>query len=622
MAIKIPIFSDYDNKGVKDAEGAFEAFGTKVGNIAKTAAVAFAAIGTAAAAGAYKAVQKASDLAESVSKIETIFGDGAQGVSDFSKTAAKELGMSQQSVYDAAGTFGVFGKAAGLGGQDLTDFSNKFTTLSADLASFNNTSPEDAMQAIGAALRGESEPLRRYGVMLDDAALKAEAMAQGIYDGKGPLTQQQKVLAATGAIFEQTSDAQGDFAKTSGGLANQQRIFKAELDNVVTTIGTKLLPVFMKIVRFISKKILPAIELLTSAFQKDGIAGIVKVVQGQLPKLKTVLGNAVSMFSEWLKDAYPPALRAVLDMFYKLGQWLLNTGLPALADLLSKGANAFWDWIKEAAPPALKRLGELFGDLANWLLNEGLPMMVEKLIQLGNALVDWIKPQIVPALKALGELLLVITNWVVTEAVPKIGAQAVKLVGALTGWIAELLPEAVKGIGAFITELAPKIPGLFFKLIAAMVDIGGRLGGDLITALVDALKGLGSFGLDVGKSFANAIIGFINRNVIKKINDLVDFTIPLPFGASFRVNPPDIGNIPMLAEDGIVNSATLAMIGESGPEAVIPLDRAGSMGFGGGSTNITVNVNGGDPNQVVAALQRWVRDNGAIPMTTTTAIRR
>jgi hypothetical protein len=198
---------------------------------------------------------------------------------------------------------------------------------------------------------------------------------------------------------------------------------------------------------------------------------------------------------------------------------------------------------------------------------------------------------------------------VVTEAVPKIGAQAVKLVGALTGWIAELLPEAVKGIGAFIAELAPKIPGLFFKLIAAMVDIGGRLGGDLITALVDALKGLGSFGLDVGKSFANAIIRFINNNVIKKINDLVDFTIPLPLGRSFRVNPPDIGDIPELAEGGIVTSPTLAMIGEGrGPEAVIPLSKMGQFGMGGG---ITVNVNGGDPN----AIQRYVRQTGAVPLT-------
>jgi hypothetical protein len=613
MAIKIPIFSDYDKKGVNDATSSFEAFGKKVGNIAKTAAVALAAVGAAAAAGAYKAITAASDLAEAQSKVNVIFGeDGAKYIQQFADRADVALGQSKQSVMDAVGTFGMFAKAAGLSGDFAAEFSMQFTELASDLASFNNTSPEEAIQAIGSALRGESEPLRKYGVMLNDAALKAEAMAQGIYNGIGPLNDRQKILAAEGVIYKQTADAQGDFARTSDGLANKQRILKAQLDNLVTTIGGKLLPIFMELMNFITTKLGPTISKLTKAFEKDGLAGIIKVVQGQLPKLKSLLSNAVSMFWDWLKKAYPPALRAVLDMFYKLGQWLQNTGLPALADLLGKGANAFWDWIKEAAPPALKRLGELFGDLANWLLDEGLPMMVDKLIQLGNALVDWIKPQIVPALKALGELLLVITNWVVTEAVPKIGAQAVKLVGALTGWIAELLPEAVKGIGAFIAELAPKIPGLFFKLIAAMVDIGGRLGGDLITALVDALKGLGSFGLDVGRSFANAIIGFINRNVIKKINDLVDFTIPLPFGASFRVNPPDIGNIPMLAEGGIVTSAQLAVIGESGPEAVIPLSKLGSMGFGGNG-GITVNVQGADPNEVVRALQAYTRTYGKLP---------
>jgi hypothetical protein len=616
MAIKIPIFADYDNKGVQEAEGAFEAFGTKVGDIAKTAAVAFLAIGAAAAAGAYKAIGKASDLAESVSKIETIFGTGAQGISDFSKTAAKELGISEQSVYDAAGTFGVFGKAAGLGGKDLTDFSNNFTTLSADLASFNNTSPEDAMQAIGAALRGESEPLRRYGVMLDDASLKAEAMAQGIYDGKGPLTQQQKVLAATGAIFKQTSDAQGDFAKTSGGLANQQRIFKAQLANVVTTIGTKLLPIFMQVVDFVSTKLFPVIELLTKAFEKDGLAGIIEIVKDQLPKLKTLLGNAVNMFFDWLKEAYPPALRALLDMMYDLGQWLQNTGLPALAKLLGKGADALWNWIKEAAPPALRRLAELLGDLANWILDKGLPLLVDKLIVLGNALVDWIKPQIVPALKALGDLLLTILNWVVTEAVPKLGAQAVKIGGALLGWVAQLLPEVVFGLGRFVVDLIAKLPGLFVDLISSMASLGTSLGVSLISSLVEALKGLGSKGLEVGKAFANGIIGFINRNVIDEINELVEFKISA-FGASFTVNPPDIGRIPMLAQGGIVTGPTLAMIGEAGPEAVIPLSKMGGMG---GNT-ITINVTSANPDDVVTALQRWVRNNGSLALATTAGVR-
>ena len=615
MAIKIPIFSDYDKKGVNDATSSFEAFGKKVGNIAKTAAVALAAVGAAAAAGAYKAITAASDLAEAQSKVNVIFGeDGAKYIQQFADRADVALGQSKQSVMDAVGTFGMFAKAAGLSGDFAAEFSMQFTELASDLASFNNTSPEEAIQAIGSALRGESEPLRKYGVMLNDAALKAEAMAQGIYNGIGPLNDRQKILAAEAVIYKQTADAQGDFARTSDGLANKQRILKAQLDNLVTTIGGKLLPIFMELMNFITTKLGPTIGKLTKAFEKDGLAGIIKVVKGQLPKLKSLLSNAVSMFWDWLKEAYPPALRAVLDMFYKLGQWLQSTGLPALADLLSKNAKAFWAWIQEAAPPALKRLGELFLDLANWLLNEGLPMLVDKLIQLGNALVDWIKPQIVPALKALGDLLLTILNWVVTEAVPKLGAEAVKLVGALLSWTAKLLPEAVEGLGKFVVDLVRKLPGLFVDLVKTMASLGTDLGGKLISSLVEALKGLGSFGLDVGKAFANAIIGFINRNVINKINDLVDFTIPLPFGASFRVNPPDIPNIPELAEGGIVTSPTLAMIGEGrGPEAVIPLSKMGQFGMGGG---ITVNVNGGDPNQVVAAIQRYVRQTGAVPLTT------
>jgi len=611
MAIKIPIFADYNDRGVRDAESSFETFGQKVGGIAKAAATAFLAVGTAAGVGAYKAIGMASDLAESTSKVGQIFGTSGKDITDFSKTAAKSLGLSEQNVLDAAGTFGIFGKAAGLGGAELSTFSNDFTTLAADLASFNNTTPEDAIQAIGSALRGESEPLRRYGVMLDDAALKAEAMAQGIYDGKGPLTQQQKILAAQAAIFKQTADAQGDFERTSGGLANQQKILKATFANVATTIGTKLLPVFMTVVSFISDKIIPGVEKITDAFSKGGLAGVIDLVKQQLPKLKQFLADAGTALWEWIQDAYPPALRALGEMFYAFGQWLLNTGLPWLVDALGKGAKALWAWIEEAAPPALKRLGELIGDLANWLIDEGLPKLVEKLIELGNAFVDWIKPLIVPMLGKLGELLLTILNWVVTEAVPKIANQAVKLAGAMLGWIAQLLPEAATGLAKFAVQLIAKIPGLFIDLVGTMISVGAQMGNALIDALVTALKGLGEKGMDIGKSFANGIIKFINSKVIDKINDLVEFKISA-FGFSATINPPDVPQIPMLAKGGIVTGPTIAMIGEAGSEAVIPLDRLGSFG---GNT-ITVNVNGGDPNSIVRALQQYVRQSGPVPLNT------
>ena len=75
----------------------------------------------------------------------------------------------------------------------------------------------------------------------------------------------------------------------------------------------------------------------------------------------------------------------------------------------------------------------------------------------------------------------------------------------------------------------------------------------------------------------------------------------------------DLGSIPMMADGGIVTSPTLALIGESGSEAVVPLDRMGSMG---GGSSVTINVNGGDPNAVVDALRRYYRSNGPIPVKT------
>ena len=609
----------------KGALGALDDVGSKAGDLGgklvdfgKKAALGIAAATAGAAVIAKGLIDSASDLEEVSSKTAVIFGDANDQIVKFAEGAAKTLGQSKTAALTAASTFGVFGKAAGLTGKDLGTFSTDLTALASDLASFANTSPEEAALALGAALRGESEPIRKYGVMLDDAALKAEALAMGIYDGEGPLKTQQKILAAQSAIFKQTSDAQGDFLRTSDGVANQQRIMAAEFENVKASLGKALIPAFSAALGFITNKVIPIFSSLASIIEKDGLSGVIEKVKEKLPELRDAFIKYANAAWEWIKDAYPPALKALLGFVYDVGQWLQETGLPFIAEKLGEGAKALWEWIQKAAPPALQRLGELIGDLANWLLDEGLPMMVEKLIELGDALVSWIKPQIVPALKALGDLLLAILDWVVTEAVPKLGAQAVKLIGALLGWTAQLLPEAVKGLGGFVVDLVKKLPGLFVSLVSTMASLGTDLGGKLISSLVEALKGLGSNAVDVGRSFANGIVKFINANVINKINDLLEFEIGLPFGKKFTVNPPDLPPIPELATGGIVRSPTLALIGESGPEAVIPLSRGAQYGVGtaGGSTIITVNVNGGDPNSIVRALQQYVRQSGPVPVNT------
>lgn len=240
MAINIPIITSFVNTGVQAADKQLKQFGTSAKTVAGAVGGLSLAFGTVQSV-LGPAIKAASNMEESLSKVNVVFGKGARDVEKFASSAAKNLGQSKQAVLEAAGVFGTFGKAAGLAGTDLAVFSNDFTQLATDLASFNNTTPEEAVQAIGAALRGEAEPLRRYGVLLNDATLKQEALTLGIYDGKGALTAQQKILAAQAAIYKQTGDAQGDFMRTSDGLANSTRTLSATFKDLQAKFGAAFL---------------------------------------------------------------------------------------------------------------------------------------------------------------------------------------------------------------------------------------------------------------------------------------------------------------------------------------------------------------------------------------------
>lgn len=574
MAISVPIVSSFNPRGVDQASRSFSKFGKSVGKVTKAAGLALGGIGLAAVAGAKAAIDAASDIGESTSKVGVLFGDSAQAVLDFSKTAASSFGLSQQAVLDAAGTFGTFGKVAGLSGEDLSTFSNDFTALSADLASFNNTTPEEAITAIGAALRGESEPLRRYGVLLDDATLKAEALELGIYDGEGALTSQQKVLAAQAAIYKQTGDAQGDFARTSDGLANQQRILKAQMENVKTTIGAKLLPIALKIAQFFGDKVIPVVEHLSEVFSKDGLGGVLREVGGMI------------------KKAIPPALAKIKELAVKLGNWLVNTGWPWLREKLAQLGQALVDWIGPRIRPALEALGRLIAAGAQWLVDVGLPMLVDKLKQLGDALVAWIKPRIKPAIVQLGKLLVRIGKWVLTTAIPKLLELGLKLGKALIGWVLDLIPEVLGGLWEWIKAI-----GRWFAdtAIPAALEWAGDMAEKMGKAILDFLldlpsnllglvKGFQELGIDLAKALVNALISIWNKADLTfpriEVPDWVPGLGGKGFGG-FDIFP----DLPYLANGGIVTGPTLAMIGEAGPEAVVPLDRMGGMGG-----NITINI--------------------------------
>lgn len=291
-ALTLKLLADIDNftKNINKADNEVTSFGDKIKGFAKVAAAAFAVAGGVAIRFGVDAVKSASDLSETIAKTGEIFGDSAKEVEAFAATAAKRLGQTKQQALDAASTFAIFGRSAGLSGKELVKFSTDFTSLASDLASFNNTSPEDAINAIGSALRGEAEPLRRYGVLLDDASLRQAALELGIISTtKNALTPQQKVLAAQSLIYKQTALAQGDFERTSEGLANQQRILAAQIENVKTTIGTALLPIVLEMTTFFATNVLPIIEQLGNAFASDGEGSFKSKMSAVVEAIKAVV---------------------------------------------------------------------------------------------------------------------------------------------------------------------------------------------------------------------------------------------------------------------------------------------------------------------------------------------
>jgi hypothetical protein len=291
--INVKIDGDYNNKDIKRAISDLKALennaqetqgkfsGMSKGMKVAGAAVAAAAAGMAYAVGrfAVDSIGAASDLQESQSKVTAVFKDQADEVMAWADTSATAFGQSRQQALEAAGTYGNLFQAFGLTSEAAQEMSTRMVELAADLASFNNTSIDDAIQALRSGLSGETEPLKRFGVAINDARLKSEALALGIYDGVGALNAGQKAQASYQLILKDTSLAQGDFARTSDGLANTQRILQAAVENAKAEIGTGLV-----------NAIVDVIGVLGGA---DGMVGQIEETSKKLSTLTVGIGVVV-----------------------------------------------------------------------------------------------------------------------------------------------------------------------------------------------------------------------------------------------------------------------------------------------------------------------------------------
>lgn len=426
-------------KGLADAgERAGTDFGKRMSlAIGAAIAVGAAVVGRKLVAGLKESIAAASDLNEISNKVSVVFGRGAKDVEKFASTAATSLGQTRAQALDAAATFAVFGKGANLTGKSLVGFSTKLVSTATDMASFSNTTPTEAIDAIGSALRGEFDPIERYGVLLNETSVKAEAMSLGLLKGSknvaairaaqltatvaqhrysdavkehgarsdqartahaglirateslkkatagttGTLTSQQRVLAVQSLIMKQTSDAQGDFGRTSTGLANQQRILTAQFGDLKASIGQALLPVVLKLTTALTTSLMPTLKqlwttygpavtrFLTDAADKFGVF-LAHLDVAQVREWGVQLGKSFSK----LKQEAGPALQQLSENIGPIGDSIRTKLLPALHDLQDNGGTKLSD--------ALKVSGVFVQFLADHLdlLAKAMPYVVAALV--------------------------------------------------------------------------------------------------------------------------------------------------------------------------------------------------------------------------------------------------
>jgi len=292
-------------KGIKRVGDDLGGMGSKLTSVLpsfKTMAVAGVAAFGAVSAASFKLVSMASNLEESQSKVNVVFGSSAKIVNDFAETSARSFGITKQAALEATGTFGNLLQAFGTGKDQAAKMSTTLIGLAADLASFNNTGIDDAIQALRSGLSGETEPLKRFGVAINDTRLKQEAMTLGLYDGKGALDINAKTQAAYALILKDTGLAQGDFARTSDGFANQMRILKASLTDAATELGLVLLPYFKTFVKFINDNIVPGVLAFADTIGEKGLvsalaAGVAAMGEFGITTVNVLEGSYVALLN-------------------------------------------------------------------------------------------------------------------------------------------------------------------------------------------------------------------------------------------------------------------------------------------------------------------------------------
>lgn len=380
-----------------------------------------------------KAISLASDLDEVQNVVDVTFGDNAEIINQLAKEAASAIGMSELAYKKYSGTMGAMLKSMGLTNEQVKNMSGNMVDLAGDMASFYNLDHEVAFEKIRSGISGETEPLKQLGINMSVANLEAFRLAEGLKKPYNQMTQSEQALLRYQYLMSATADAQGDFERTSDGLANQLRIAKLNMESLTADLGKLLLPVAQEAVKSFND----ISDKLKEAFDDPSVQASIKSIAESIGDLITNVANFVANHLPNIIDGFA----WILDNAGTIAAGVVGIGVALttmnVANMILGLVNAF---------KAFKLANE-GATVAQWLMNAAMSA----------------NPIVLVVGLITGLVAAIITLWntnenfrvAVIRAWEKIKEVASDVWGGICDFFTEDIPNAFKSIKAFFTEDVP-----------------------------------------------------------------------------------------------------------------------------------------------------------------------
>ncbi len=389
LYVEITANNEKFNKQIKDTEKksskAFKSIGAASKKAAKIAGAALLAMGVAS-------TKFASDLGESVNAVNVVFGKSSRRIKEWGDQAAEQAGLSKRAFNESSAVLGTLLKKTGDDLDSVADSTIEITKRSADLASVFNKDLSIATTAVGAALRGETEPIRQFGIDVSAAAVESEALSSGLVKNKKDITESVKIQARYNLIMQQSANVAGDFAKTSDDVANSSRVLKANIENAGAEMGTIFLPVASKVIGVLRDLTLKLKE--QAPIVQDALASAWVKFGSSVLTIITKLGGAFQIFGSNIKATWITAVNSIQIAFNNLAISITTNVLGAVTTFLDVAAK-------------LPFVGEKFQEASNSVdgLKDSLVASTEAAKENNKASIDAAQAEVVATKEATAKKL-------------------------------------------------------------------------------------------------------------------------------------------------------------------------------------------------------------------------